>query len=247
MEPDEIGARHGVDRVGRAGLRQAVRMEAVHEAVEHRVGDIIGIFEADLQSRQNLLSLAIDLVRRERGVAHDVGQHPQAHVEAVFHHDHVHVAEIGARARSHRAADEIDRVRELLRRLGRRPLIEQRRRQVCEAQFLLRIRRAAGADQQPGADDRLLVMQHRHDLQTVWKRLQLVGRELHVARGERTGRALGGPLRRLSRGDATEKQRHREEYATETQGHRAEYATETQGHRVEYATETQSHRDCVSR
>ena len=64
-------------------------MEAVDQPIEHRVGDVAGILEADLQARQHLLALALDLRRRERRLPRHVGQHLQAGVEAVLHHDHV--------------------------------------------------------------------------------------------------------------------------------------------------------------
>jgi hypothetical protein len=59
-----------------------------------------------------------------------------------------------------------------------------------EPQLALRIGRATGANQEPHADGRLLVVQDHHDLQAVRKRLHVVGRKLDVARGQRAGRLL---------------------------------------------------------
>ena len=42
--------------------------------------------------------------------------------------------------------------------------------EMREAELVLGIERAAGAHDHPHADDRLLVMQHRHDLQAVGQR-----------------------------------------------------------------------------
>ena len=73
--------------------------------------------------------------------------------------------------------------------LRRRPLVEERGREVGEPGLVLRIERAAGAHDHPHADDRLLVVQHRDDLQPVRQRLELVGRE--VARRARPAAAAG--------------------------------------------------------
>jgi hypothetical protein len=70
-------------------------VKAVDEAIEHGVGDVVRVFKADAQTRQRLLPLAIDLGRRERRVAHHVGQHPQTRLEAVLHHHHVQEGQIG--------------------------------------------------------------------------------------------------------------------------------------------------------
>src|SRR5438094_631832 len=87
-----------------------------------------------------------------------VRQDLQRAVEAVFHDEQADVAEIGACAGAQAAADEIDLVIQLARRHRRRPLIEQRRGQVRETGLPFRIERAARADEQPDADDRLLVV-----------------------------------------------------------------------------------------
>ena len=65
---------------------------------------------------------------------------------------------------------------------GRRALIEERRGQVCETGLAFRIERAAGADEQPDADDRLLVVRDGDDLQAVRQRLHFVRREVDGTR-----------------------------------------------------------------
>ena len=163
-----------------------------------------------------LLALPIDLRLRERRMPRHVGQHAEPRLEAVLHHDHVQVAQIGAGARAGDAADEVDRVVELLGRLRARlgALIEQRRREMHEAELALRIRRAARPDQQPHADGRLLVMEHDHHLQAVRERLHLVRRERR--RCARPAAAAAAPTAsarlRASRRAATRRrqpQRHR--------------------------------------
>ena len=64
------------------------------------------------------------------------------------------------------------------------PCVEQRGRELREPELVLRIERAAGADDHPHADDRLLVMQHRDDLQAV--------REASAARRAGTGTSRAG-------------------------------------------------------
>ena len=115
VERDDVVPRDAVDASRRAGLRHAVGMEAVDEPIEHGVGDVLGILEADLQAGQHLLPLAIDLLRRERRMPRHVRQHAHAGVEAVLHHDHVEEGQVGAGAGAHGAADEVDRVGDLAR------------------------------------------------------------------------------------------------------------------------------------
>ena len=198
-------------------------MEAVHQPIEHGVGHVAWILEADAHPRQHLLTLPIDLLRRERGVACHVRQHPHPDIEAVLHDDHVQVTEIRPCARAHCPADEIDRIRHLLGRHRLRALIEKVCREVCETQLRLRIRRAAGADQQAYADDGLLMVQDGDDLQTVRQSLQLIRREFHVMSRKRLRRIFGRPFRLLSEDGATETKRHGEEIATEPRRHRTSW------------------------
>ena len=127
-------------------LRQPVGMKAVDEPIEDRVRDEVGIVEADLQARQRLLPLTIDLLRRERRMPRHVRQHPQAGVEAVLHDDDIDEGQVGAGAGAHGAADEVDRVVAIsLRRFGRRcPDRAARRRgwrgRACPADPALRRR-----------------------------------------------------------------------------------------------------------
>ena len=79
--------------------------------------------------------------------------------------------------------------------LRRRPLIEKSGDERRDAGLVGRILRAAGPDDQPQADRRLLVMRDGDDLQAVRQRAELVGRELHVARRQRPRRPLGRPDR----------------------------------------------------
>ncbi len=171
-----------------------------------------GIFNADFQARQHLLPLALDFLRRERRATRHVGEHAQAEPEAVLHHDHVDEAEIGAGAGAHCAADEIDGVVELAGRLAAGPLREQRRDKLRETVLAFRIERAAGANDHPHADDRLLVMEHHHDLEPVGQRLERIGRKLHVPRGQRTRRSFGRPAR-LRRGAGRAEHEHERAHA----------------------------------
>ena len=65
VERDEVVARDPRDRLRRAFVRPAVRMEAEDEPIEDRVGDVVGIVVADLQRRQRLPALQLDLRRRK--------------------------------------------------------------------------------------------------------------------------------------------------------------------------------------
>ena len=198
MKREQIVPRDTGHRRRRAAVGHPVAVEAVHEPVEHGVGEVLGIVEADLEERQLLLPLAIDLFGGERRMLDHVGQHAHARLEAVLHHDHVHEAEIAGRARAHGAADGIDGVVHLLGRLAGGSLVEQRRDQMREPELPLRVGRTARADDHAHADDRLFVVQHGDHLQPVRQRLNLVGRELDVARRQRTGRPFGRPVTYLS-------------------------------------------------
>ena len=151
------------------------------------------------RQRQHLLPLPIDFLGRERRALDHVGQHPHAGLEAVLHHDHVDEGEVARRAGAHQRR-RWNRWRRSARCADRgcvpRPLIEQRREQPREPELALRVRRAPGPDHHPHADDRLFVVQDRDDLQSVRQRSNLVGRELDVARRQRTGRPFGRPVLR---------------------------------------------------
>ena len=186
-------------RCRRAGIRPAVAVRTVDEPLEHDAGEIFRIVVADSERRQHLLALQLDLLGCKRRVLGDVGHHVQPHVEAVLHDDRLHEGEFSAGARAEHAADRIDAVLNLLGGLRRRALIEQRRGQRRHARLVRRILRAAGADHQPDADGRLLVMRHRDHLEAVAERLQRIGRELDVARRQRPRRPLRRPVGHLRR------------------------------------------------
>jgi hypothetical protein len=197
VERHDVLAREAGDRRRRPRRRQAVRIGAVDQPIEHRVGEKPGILQADLQVREHLLPLPFDVVRRERGAPRHVRQQAQPVVEAVLHHDHVDEAEIRTRARAGRRAHEVDLVGERRGVHRRGALVEQRGRQVREAELVGRLRRTAGAHEQPQAHHGLLVVQHGHDLKAVGQRAHVIGREVHVVRLERPRRALARPLEGL--------------------------------------------------
>ncbi len=190
----------------RAGVRPPVGMEPVDEPIEDDAGDVIGILVADLQAGEHLLPLALDLLRRERRVAREVRRPDRApSVEAVLHHHGVDERQIAARAGADRAADRVDRGRRSVSAsCVRRALIEQRRGERRDARLVRRILRAAGADDQPQADRRLLVVRDGDDLQAVGERPHLVGRELDVPRRQRPRRTLGRPVGDLRGGSRRE-------------------------------------------
>ena len=194
VKGEQVVARQRSERLRRAVGRHAVRMESVHQPIEDRVGDVLGILEADLETRQHLLPLSFDFSGGERRLARQLGQHAHAFLETVLHHDHVAEREVGRGAGAHGAADEIDLVVHLFGGLRLRSLIEQRGDKVREPELALWIGRRPGANQEPHRHGGLLVMQDRDDLQAVRHRLQLVRRKFDVTRRQRPRRLLGGPL-----------------------------------------------------
>ena len=82
----------------------------------------------------------------------------------------------------------------------------------AERRLVLRIRRRTSADQQPHADHRLLVMQHRDHLQPVRQRPHFVGRELDLAR--RRAAAAAPPMASSALATCRARQRASGEQAT---------------------------------
>ena len=124
---EEIVAGDARDRLGSARIGPAVRMEAVDQAIEHHPGYVVRIFVPDLEARQNLLALPLELLGSELRVPRQIGHHIEPEGEAVLHHDCVDEGEIAARPGTDQAADRVDRRGDLLRISRRRSLIEQRR------------------------------------------------------------------------------------------------------------------------
>ena len=110
-------------------------MKTVDEAVEDDVGDVAGVVRVDAQRREDLIFLPRDFLGRKRRVTCDVGDEIHPGLERILHHDDVHERQVGGRARSQVAADEVDLIRDLLCVARGRPLVEQRRRQVRDASF----------------------------------------------------------------------------------------------------------------
>ena len=197
VEGDEVVARDARNRLWRARVRTAVGMEPVDQAIEHHPGEVVRVVVTDLQARQDLLPLPFDLLGRERRVAREVRHHVEAERDAVLHHHRVDEREIAAGAGADQTADRIDRGRDLLGIPRRRALVEERRDERRDTRLVGRVLRAAGTDDQPQADRRLLVVRHRDDLQAVGERPHLIRRKLHVAGRQRPWRRLRRPIRDL--------------------------------------------------
>ena len=174
----------------------AVRMEAVDQPIEHDAGEVVRVVVADLQARQRSAAAAArSPPARTPGAATRSDTRSRPTSKLSFITTTLTNEQVGARAGAERAADRVDRVGDLLGVLRRRALIEQRGRERRDARLVCRILRAAGADEQPQADRRLLVMRHRDHLQAVRQRPDLVRRKLDLARRQRPRRPLGRPVR----------------------------------------------------
>ena len=112
-------------------------MESVNEPIEHGRGNVVGILVVDLQPRERLLTLALDLFDLERRMPHNVREQIEPGAEAVFHDDDAGKAQVAAGARFQITTDRVDLVGNLLRRLFRRPLVEQRSEQRCQPFLVL--------------------------------------------------------------------------------------------------------------
>ena len=98
MKRHQVAARDGADRPRRTALGHAVRVESVDQTVEDDVGNVGGIVVADLQARQHLVALPLDLGRREGRAPRHVGQQIEGEVEAVLHDEDVDETEVAGRA-----------------------------------------------------------------------------------------------------------------------------------------------------
>ena len=75
VERDEIVPGDARDRIRSARVRAAVGMESVDQPVEHHPGDVVRVLVADLEPRQDLLTLSLELLRRELRVSRQVRHH----------------------------------------------------------------------------------------------------------------------------------------------------------------------------
>jgi hypothetical protein len=89
VEGAEVVHRNRLQRIQRAVVRHAVRMETVDQPVEHQACDVVGVLGAHLESRKRLLPLPLELLRAECRVPHDVAQKLEPESEAVLHHEHI--------------------------------------------------------------------------------------------------------------------------------------------------------------
>ena len=152
-------------------------------------------------------------------MADDVVHQIHRQREGILHHDRVDEGQVGARPRSHGAADRIDLFRDLLGAAGGRPLIEQLRHQLGEPAFAFRILRGAGSHEHAHGHGRLLVVSDGDDLHAVGERLHLERRKLDLARRQRPRRPLSGPLGALreGRGDAQQNAQQNDEPTSNSQ------------------------------
>ena len=173
-------------------------MEPVDEPIEQHAGDVIRIAAVDLQRGDHLLLLALDLLGRKRRIAHDVGQQVHADVERILHHDRVDEAQVGSRPGAQRAADEVDLIGDLLRRLasscpGRAAPPPDSRRRPCLADPAPTRRGPAAACSPPAARDAATMITCM-PLASV--RISYGGK-FDLARRQRPRRTLGRPVRDL--------------------------------------------------
>ena len=124
VEREQIVPRQRRDRLWRAALRPAVRVESIHEAIENDVGEKLRIVVADAHARERLLALALELLRRERGMLREIRHEIEAEAQAVFHDDRVDRRHAGTRARPERPANRIDGAGDLLCGSRGGPLIQ---------------------------------------------------------------------------------------------------------------------------
>ena len=72
------------DRLRRAFVGPAVRVESEHQPIEHETGEVVRIVVAHLQRRQHLPALSVDLLGRERGILREIGGDAQEQLGLVL-------------------------------------------------------------------------------------------------------------------------------------------------------------------
>ena len=157
-------------------------MNPIDQPPEHHTRQVRRVLVTDLQPREHLLPLPLNLDRRERRVARDVRDEVDAEIETVRHDQDVDEAQVRPRAHTEEAADSVDALGDLGGVATRRALVEQLPRQRRNAVLAGGVRGRTGADHQPQVDRRLLVMRHHHDLEPIAQRTDLIGREGHLTR-----------------------------------------------------------------
>ncbi len=197
VEVDEIVARDPPHRLRGAVRRLPVGVRRVDQPREDDPRQVLRVVVADLEPRQHLLALALDLGRRERRVSGGVGDHVQPELEAVGHDEDVDEGQVRARAGAENAADRVDGVRDFGGAPARRALVEERARECRDPRLAGRVVRRSGSDEQPQVDRGLLVVHHHHHPQTVVEGPDLVGRERRLVPRQRGRRALPRPVHRL--------------------------------------------------
>ena len=195
------------DRGRCAAVGTPVRMRAVDEPVEHGAGEIVRVVVADLEARQHLLALPLDLLGRECRMPRDVRNEIQAERRGCPSSrspstNEKSLPEPGAERRRQSSPS---RMAICLGVLRRRALIEECRRERSHARPALRLLRGAGPDDQSQAHGRLLVVRDGDDLEPVRERSHAVRRKVHIVRGERPRRTLRGPARDLGGGATRDK------------------------------------------
>ena len=115
VEVHEVGARQrrpAIPRCPRRACRRDGSRRSADRSRDRRPtpGSSAATFNAD----SACCALPLDLFRRERRPLHDVGHQIERDVVAVLHHDGVDEAQVGAGAGAEHAADEVDRLGDLL-------------------------------------------------------------------------------------------------------------------------------------
>ena len=197
MEREQIVTGDLLHRLRRAVGRHAVGVEPVEQSGQHDARQIRRIVQADLESREHLLPLALELGALERRIARALGDQVQAELEAVGHDQDVDEAQVRARPDVENAPDRIDAVGDLGGASAGRSLVEQRPGEGRHPVLAGGIVGRPGPDDQPQVDRRLLVVHHHDHLQPVVQGADLVGRERRLVPRQRGRRAFPGPVHRL--------------------------------------------------
>ena len=99
-------------------------MEAEDEPVEHEIRDVVRIVVADLQRRERLPALAIDLLRRKRRTLHHLGREAEHQIDLIFDDGAADERQFIAGADADDAAGRLHEVGDRLSRFRRRALIQ---------------------------------------------------------------------------------------------------------------------------
>jgi hypothetical protein len=187
VEPRDAVAAERRQRRDGPGQRVAVRRAGVRDALRDQARERAWVRVGEAQIGDRLRSHAVDLVRRERRLPHDLVEQRERGGKSGRRRAHAHDRRVVARRGVEPRAQRVGGGGQLDRAARRRSLRQQRRDERREAGFVLALRGRAAAHHQLGRDQRQVALRERDDMQAVVEHALDRRRQRRVARRPRGG------------------------------------------------------------